>query len=236
MVKWPAKKMERATDSSSAARQSSEDLMLEIQKMEESNAFLGPPRKKQRENKAEGAEDVAPTKPKAPWQEPTRPRASSWRHEEGGPEEAASSGVGHTDVSEEIGDELEMFSAMTQELGEHPWAVRGNRRHKSTDLTEMEQSRLKTEEIAARNAGMTWKDRGPVEKNDVTDEKTPVVPFWRGNPWRSGDYGGKKRFAKRGGHYKEYYSKLNKQGLLIPGRHGARRITKEELEKRSAEN
>ena len=66
MVKWPSKKMERATDSSSVARQSSEDLMLEMQKMVESNAFLGPPRKKQRENKAEGAEDVAPTKPKAP--------------------------------------------------------------------------------------------------------------------------------------------------------------------------
>ena len=51
-----------------------------------------------------------------------------------------------------------------------------------------------------------------------------TVPFWRGQPFRNGNYGGKKRFAKRGGKNQEYYSKLNKLGYLQPTAKGAVRL------------
>ena len=125
----------------------------------------------------------------------------------------------------EVLHELDMFTHLTEDLGEHPWAVKKNAKGRSYDLTPLELERLKTEETAAKNAGLTWQERGPAQDMNAD---WPTVPNWRGQPYRKGHYGGKVRYAKRGGANKEYYDRLNKAGLLKPTRWGAVRVHKKE--------
>ena len=82
---------------------------------------------------------------------------------------------------------------------------------------------MKMEETAARKSGMKWQDRGPAQ--DPYSDR-PQFPNWRGQPYRQGTEGGKKRYAKRGGANRECYDKLNKAGYLKPGPKGAVRLSK----------
>ena len=77
--------------------------------------------------------------------------------------------------------------------GHHPWAVRPRTRGRSSDLSVSEQLLLQHERVAAAAGGLTWSERGP----PGPDEGGPQ--FWRGQKFREGVGGGKKRFANRGG-------------------------------------
>ena len=80
------------------------------------------------------------------------------------------------------------------------------------------------EEEASRKAGVKWQDRGPRQDEAYYKTGVPSTPNWRGQAWRTGSYGGKERYAKRGGKNAEYYARLNKAGLLKPTRNGAVRV------------
>ena len=135
-------------------------------------------------------------------------------------------------------NEMTEMLQMKAETCEHPWAVRPNKRGKSTDLTEAERKRLRHESDASKKANIPWEERGPAQdweamaaaKEEAKASGAPMpsnratVPFWRGQPFRNGHYGGKMRYAKRGGKNQEYYSKLNKAGLLQPTAKGAVRL------------
>ena len=149
---------------------------------------------------------------------------------------------------------LDYMRRMTAEVGDHPWAVRKHQRSKSTDLTESELKRLRHESASAKKSKIPWEERGPTQdytsmmgsaagsssgaaasssggassSSAAASAWEPSVPYWRGQPFRTGAYGGKMRFAKRGGQNKEYYARLNRAGLLKPTAKGAVRVTKPE--------
>ena len=85
-----------------------------------------------------------------------------------------------------------------------------------TDLTEDEVLGLRSEQMAASMAGLSWQERGP--RAAAGEDQQPT---WRGQRWRKGVCGGKVRYAKRGGQWQQYYKGLNKAGLLKPGKDGA---------------
>ena len=126
-------------------------------------------------------------------------------------------------VQAEVMQEIDHLQLLAGDLKEHPWAVRPWKKGRSHDLSALEQERLKMEETAARKSGMTWQERGPAQ--DPYKDR-PEYPNWRGQPYRQGLEGGKKRYAKRGGANKEYYQKLAKAGYLKPGPKGAVRLSK----------
>ena len=115
---------------------------------------------------------------------------------------------------------------------DHPRAARKNTLGKSTDLTESQMKRLRHESINAKEKNIPWEERGPAQDlskkasyNDAAKSSSvPEVLKLRGQHFRSGAFGGKSRYAKRGGKYKEYYDKLNKAGLLQPTPKGAVRV------------
>jgi len=111
------------------------------------------------------------------------------------------------------------FRLLRETLGEHPWAVRPHQRGKATDLTESERTRLRLEQGTAEIEGTPWSQRGPAQTYD--EDGLPETQNWRGQPFRKGLYGGKQRYAKRGGKNQSYYAELNKLGMLKPGKHGA---------------
>ena len=86
-------------------------------------------------------------------------------------------------------------------------ATRGRR----DNVTEEEIEALREEQHAAREHNVDWRDRGP---NDA--------PFWRGQAYRQGHYGGSKGYRNRGGKWRDYYAKLNAEGRLQPGKGGAK--------------
>ena len=124
----------------------------------------------------------------------------------------------------EVMHEFELKHKLTEDCQGHPWAVRPNARTRSYDLTDREQMRLKMEEEASRKAGAPWQERGPRQDESYKETGKPSTPCWRGQSWRTGSYGGKERYAKRGGKNQAYYDRLNKAGLLKPTRHGAVRV------------
>ena len=143
----------------------------------------------------------------------------------------------YKDELEEAGikREVEEMEAMREVSGEHPWAVRKKQRGRATDLSGEELRRLRSEQAAAATANLPWEERGPSQdyseyvtgaSGSSSSSAGPSVPFWRGNPWREGAYGGKKRFAKRGGQHQEYYARLNRAGMLKPTSSGAVRVDK----------
>ena len=79
---------------------------------------------------------------------------------------------------------------------------------RSSNLTDGELNRLRTEQGLAHLSGLTWQERGPVA--------TPEVTYWRGQHLRSGQQGGKVRYAKRGGKRREVYAELARKGMLKP--------------------
>ena len=83
------------------------------------------------------------------------------------------------------------------------------------DLSPAELQALRSEQFDAVANDVGWADRGP------RGDSMPA--FWRGQGFREGHYGGKKRYAKRGGQYREYFSRLAAEGRLVPGRNGASR-------------
>ena len=91
------------------------------------------------------------------------------------------------------------------------WWVRPWHQGRCTDLDPLELLRLRHEEAAARAGGVPWQERGPY----VEPGKGGGV-FWRGQRHRPGLYGGKVRFANRGGKNKEKYQKLAREGKLKP--------------------
>ena len=114
---------------------------------------------------------------------------------------------------------------LAETCGTHPWAVRPDARSRSHNLTKEELARLALEQTIAREAGLKWQDRGPQHGvPNWSPGDPPVVKNWRGNPWREGKYGGKVRYARRGGKRREYYAELNRLGFLKPTRHGAVRV------------
>ena len=84
---------------------------------------------------------------------------------------------------------------------------------KSSDLTQEEVYALREEQRAAEELGVDWRDRGPVD-----------APYWRGQAYRHGHYGGSKGYRNRGGKWREYYAELNRQGRLMPSEQGAKRV------------
>ena len=63
-------------------------------------------------------------------------------------------------------------------------------------LTEEERRRLEIERIDSRLRGKRWQERGPRDAG---------VPYWRGQKFRTGEYGGQRRFSTRGGTSKEFF-------------------------------
>ena len=124
----------------------------------------------------------------------------------------------------EVMHEMDLMQRLTEDCAGHPWAVRPNAKTRSFDLTEHEKMRLKMEEEASRHAQIPWQERGPRQDESYKETGKPSTPCWRGQSWRTGSYGGKERYAKRGGKHQAYYDRLNKAGLLKPTRHGAVRV------------
>ena len=90
--------------------------------------------------------------------------------------------------------------------------VRPTTKGRSFDLTQEERLDLRTEQIESQLEHVPWPQRGPTEDD---------VNYWRGQPWRHGHMGGKKGYRKRGGKFAEHYSKLAREGRLMPTTHGA---------------
>ena len=87
-------------------------------------------------------------------------------------------------------------------------------RGRSWKLTTEQRKELRIEQVDAHIHDVPWQERGP------RGADAPL--FWRGQPKRSGAYGGKPRYAKRGGKHQGYYARLYKEGRLVPGKDGAR--------------
>lgn len=116
-----------------------------------------------------------------------------------------------------------------QQTGEHPWAARKRNKGRSTDFTEDELDRLRSESKEAKQSGTPWQQRGLAQigsSSSSSSSRGVDVPYWRGQPWRCGCQGCRQRCAKRGGTNKEYYKQLNMAGLLRPTPTGAVRVTK----------
>ena len=80
---------------------------------------------------------------------------------------------------------------------------------RSSNLSKRELARLRYEQVMARAADIPWWERGPGRVGSDRD-----APHWRGQPWREGLNGGKSRYAKRGGRFKEHYAEKARLGLV----------------------
>ena len=108
----------------------------------------------------------------------------------------------------ESSDELlEKARRLQVEHKTQQFVVRPSRTTRSTDLTEGEVDRLRTEQALAGLAGLPWAVRSQIANHKRA---------WRGQPVRAGKEGGVRRAAKRGGRFKEFYSKLAAEGKLPP--------------------
>ena len=108
-------------------------------------------------------------------------------------------------------------ASMAQEDIADLYSKRLDRPGRSFDLSYQERMQLKSEEEAAREAGLRWQERGPPGPKDGGPS------HWRGQEWRSGANGGAKRWGNRGGRWKEYYTMLARSGKLrqtLPGGSG----------------
>ena len=115
----------------------------------------------------------------------------------------------------EVMHEFHLMQRLTEDCQGHPWAVRPNARTRSHDLSDHEQMRLKMEEEASRRAGVLWQERGPRQDESYRVTGKPSTANWRGQSWRTGSYGGKERYAKRGGRTQEKYARLNEQSRFV---------------------
>ena len=86
-------------------------------------------------------------------------------------------------------------------------------RGRSEKITREQLRELRAEQFDAEENAVPWAERGP------RGEDAPE--FWRGQTLRPGLFGGKMRYANRGGRHREYYAELAKQGRLVPGRKGS---------------
>ena len=108
----------------------------------------------------------------------------------------------------ESSDELlEKARRLQVEHKTQQFVVRPSRTRRSTDLTEGEVDRLRTEQALAGMAGLPWA---------IRSQSANHKRAWRGQPVRAGKEGGVRRAAKRGGRFKEFYSKLAAEGKLPP--------------------
>ena len=80
---------------------------------------------------------------------------------------------------------------------------------RSSHLSKLELARLRYEQVMSQAADVPWCERGPRRTQSHRD-----APHWRGQPWREGLNGGKSRYAKRGGRYKEHYAEKARLGLV----------------------
>ena len=80
---------------------------------------------------------------------------------------------------------------------------------RSSHLSKLELARLRYEQVMSQDAEVPWCERGPRRKQSHRD-----APHWRGQPWREGLNGGKSRYAKRGGRFKEHYAAKARLGLV----------------------